>query len=65
MSYPSPCRNVAGAPFRYKTMNMGIPLKVTAEGVKNTDETGSKVFRFVKFRKQPENNASYSRKKTI
>lgn len=60
-----PNGNVAGATFRDETVNVWIPLKVTSESVKNTDESGSKGIRHVYFMKHAKNNTSDSREKTV
>ena len=44
---------------------MGIPFKVSAESVKNTDKTGCKMLRFVHIVKQSQNGRTDSREKTI
>ena len=44
---------------------MGVPFKVSAESVKNTDKTGSKLLRFIHIVKQSQNGRTDSREKTI
>ena len=44
---------------------MGVPFKVSAESVKNTDKTGCKMLRFVHIVKQSQNGRTDSREKTI
>lgn len=51
--------------FRNETVDMRVPVKRSAKGVKDTDETGSKFFRAVKFMKHFKNNTSDSGEKTI
>ncbi len=43
----SPGCKVTGTALRDEGMDVGIPLKVPAEGVEDADKTGSKVFGFV------------------
>ena len=44
---------------------MGIPFKVSAESVKNTDKTGRKLLRLVHIVKQSQDGRTNSREKTI
>ena len=60
-----PNGNVAGATFRYETVNVWIPLKVTPECVKNTDESGSKRISLVYFMKHAKNNTAGGREKAV
>ena len=46
-------------------MNMRIPFQISAKGMKNTDETGSKKFCFVVFVKHAKDNIANSRKKAV
>ena len=46
-------------------MNMRIPLETSAEGVKNTNKAGSKVFRLIHFVEHIENGIANSMKETV
>ena len=52
----SPRSKSTNTAFRDKAMNMGIPFKVSAEGMKNTNETGSKALGLVFLVKHTSNN---------
>lgn len=45
-------------------MDMRIPFQITSESVKDTDDTGSKVFGFIHFIKHAKDNISNGVKKT-
>lgn len=51
MFYGLPGKIVAGGAFGNKGVDMRVPFEITAEGVENTDEAGSKVFSFIHFGK--------------
>ena len=46
-------------------MDMRIPLQTTAEGMKNTDKTGSKAFSFTEFAKHIKNDVTNRMKKAV
>ena len=46
-------------------MNVRIPLKASAESMKNTNESRGKVFRFIHFVKHIENGIANSMKKAV
>lgn len=48
-----------------ETVDMGIPLKGAAKGVKNTDKTGNEVFGFIQGEKEFFNNIRNRFKKTV
>lgn len=64
-----PCRtpwsDVAGTTFRNEGMDMRIPFEVTSKSVEDTDNTGSKVFCFVDFRKHTQNDIADRKEKTV
>ena len=49
MFYGTPNGIIANAAFRKENMDMRIPLQASAEGMKNADVTGGKVFCLVDF----------------
>lgn len=65
MSNSTPDGIIAGSTFSNKTVNMRIPLKTSAESVKNTDETGNKSFGFIKVKEHTKNYTSDSNKKAV
>ena len=56
---------IAVSAFRDETMDMGIPFKIPAKGVKDHDKTGSEVHGFILFKKHTGNNAVYRMKKAV
>ena len=64
MFHRSPRGNVTSSTFGNEGVNVRIPLEVTSEGVKNTNETRSKVFRFIHLSKHAKDNISDGVKKT-
>lgn len=51
-----PEKGITNAPFRNETVDMRVPFKISAKGVKDADEPGSKTFRFVDFMEHTGNN---------
>lgn len=43
----TPESGITDAAFRNEAVNVGIPFQIPSEGVEDTDETGSKTFRFI------------------
>ena len=60
-----PEKRFANSSFGNQHMNMGIPLKRTSEGVKDTNKTGDEVFRVIEFIKHTKDNRLDSMKKTV
>ena len=60
-----PGREVAGAAFRNKAVDMWIPLEIPAEGVKDTNEAGDKVFGLIDVLKHTENHIPDGMKETV
>lgn len=65
MSNFTPYRFIAGATLRDENMYMRIPLQTAAKSVKDANETGSKVFRFIHFLKHIKNTVSNRAKEEI
>ena len=61
----TPGSEVTSAAFRDEGMDMRIPLEVPTESVKNTDKTGSKVFRVIRVIKHTKNDISNRRKQKV
>ena len=61
----APQAGVTDSAFRDKTVDMRIPFKVSAEGVKNTDKAGSKSQGLVKFEEHTKDNTSDRVEKTV
>ena len=61
----TPYREVTGSHFRNKHMVMRVPLKTTAESMKNTNKSGSKILGFAKFFKHKEDSICGSFKKKV
>ena len=59
----SPGRDVAGAPFRDKSMNVRVPFQVPTKGMKDADKSGCKIFGFIDFGKHAQNDIADRRKK--
>lgn len=64
MFYMAPWGEVTGTTFRNKGMDVRIPFKVTAKGVKNADESRSEVFRFIYVLEHTENTIPDRMKET-
>ena len=60
-----PGREVAGAAFGNKAMDMRVPLEIPAERVKDTNEPGDKVFRLIDVLKHTENHIPDGMKETV
>lgn len=60
-----PRREVAGAAFGNKAMDMRVPLEIPAEGVKDTNEPGNKVFGLIDVLKHTENHIPDGMKETV
>ena len=56
---------IAVSAFRDETMDMRIPFKIPAKGVKDHDKTGREVHGFILFKKHTGNNAVYRMKKAV
>ena len=65
MLYRTPGSNIAGSAFGDEGMNVRIPFEVASKGVKNTDETGGKVFFFVHIVEHTKDNIPDRRKEKI
>ena len=52
----APWGDIAGAAFGNEGVDVGIPFQITPKGVKDTDESGGKVFSFIHFGKHAEDN---------
>lgn len=65
MSNTPPEKRFANSPFGNEDMNVRIPLKRTAEGVKDTNKTGDEVFRVIELIKHTKDNRLDSMKKTV
>lgn len=65
MIFGTPTSGVADSAFRNEAMDMRIPFKVPPEGVKDTDEPGSKAFGFIILIKAVKNDTADRRKKTV
>lgn len=63
--FSSPGKRVANPAFRNKTMNMRIPLKVSAKGVEDANEAWSKEFGFIVFMKQTKDNTTDGGKEAV
>ena len=61
----TPGCNITGTAFRDKTVDMGIPLQGTSKGMKDTDKSGSKVFRFIYLGEHTEDDTADSREETV
>lgn len=61
----SPGREVAGAAFGNKAMDMRVPLEIPAERVKDTNEPGDKVFGLIDVLKHTENHIPDGMKDTV
>lgn len=61
----SPVAVIREAAFRKEAVDMWIPFKRSAEGMKNADETGHKIFGFVHFMEKPEDDTANSLKKAV
>lgn len=53
------------SPFRDEAMNVRVPFEISAEGMKNHDKTGSKVFRHVHFEEHAGNDTGDSMKQAV
>ena len=65
MFYTLPRSNTPNSNFGDKDMNMRIPLKVTAKGVENTNEAGSKMLKLIKFAEHAEDYIADGVKETV
>lgn len=61
----TPTTGITNATFGNKTVNVRIPFKVTSKSMQDTDEAGSKTFRFVLALEHSEDNTADSREKTV
>ena len=61
----TPSTGITNATFRNEAVNMRIPFQVTAKGVKDTDEAGSKTLRFVSIMEHSKDDAAYGREKAV
>lgn len=61
----SPEAVIGETAFGKKAMDVRIPLKRSAEGVKNTNEARNKIFTFVHFMEYSENDTAYCLKKAV
>lgn len=59
----TPIAGITETAFRNQTMNVRIPFEISAEGMKNTNEAGSKRLRFIHIMKQTKKSSSDRRKK--
>ena len=59
----SPGRDVTGASFRDKGMNVRVPFQVPSKGVKDADKAGCKIFGFIDFGKHAQDDIADRRKK--
>ena len=65
MVHITPEAIITVATFREQTMNVRVPLQISAKSVENKNKTRSEVLGFVKFKEHAGNNAFYGMKKTI
>ena len=61
----TPTTGITNATFGNEAVDMRIPFKVTTKSMQDTDEAGSKTFRFVFTVKHSEDNTTDSREKGI
>ena len=60
-----PGRNTPNGDFGDEDMNVRVPLKAAAEGMKNADETGSKMLSFIEFTEHMKNDVTNRMKETV
>lgn len=60
-----PRSNATDSDFGNEDMDVRIPLKATAEGVEDTDKTGSKTFGFVELAEHTKNDITNRIKETV
>ena len=65
MGHFTPEAVITVSPFRDKAMNVRVPLKISAKGVKDHDETGSKILRHVHLEEHTGNNTGDSMKEAV
>ena len=65
MSLGAPPSAVADTSFGDKAVDVGIPFEVTAKGMEDTYEAGSKAFGFIVFAEHTEDDAAGGRKKAV
>ena len=56
---------IAVAAFRNQAVDMRVPFQISAKGVKDHDETGSKVHGLILFKKHTGDNAVYGMEETV
>lgn len=65
MLFGPPTSGVADTTFRNEAVYVRIPFEIPSEGMKDTDEPGSKAFGFIILIKAVKDNTADSRKKTV
>ena len=65
MFYRSPRSNLARTAFGNESMDMRIPLEISTESMKNTDETGSEIFCFIHFCEHAQDYVTNGMKETV
>lgn len=65
VTYKTPRDGITCTALRDKAVNMGVPLQIAAESVKDEDEAGSKVLRLVEFTEHAEDDAGSRVKETV
>ena len=65
MVHAAPEAVITVTTFRDEAMDMRVPLKISAKGVKNHNEAGGEVFRHVHFKEHAGNNAGDGMKETV
>lgn len=64
MGLGAPTPTIADTALRDEAVDMGVPFKVTPEGMEDTDKAGSKTFGFVVFVEHTEDNVADCGEKT-
>lgn len=60
-----PRSNASDSDFGEEDVNVRIPLEAAPKGVKNTNESGSKMLRFIKFAEHAKNDVADGMKKAV
>ena len=61
----SPKAVIRETAFGKEAVDMWIPFERSAKGMKDTDETGDKIFAFIQFMEHSEDDTADSLKKTV
>lgn len=65
VTHKTPGDGITCTALRDKAVNMGVPLQIAAESMKDEDEAGSKVLRLVEFTEHAEDDAGNSVKEAV